>query len=329
MNKCKLSIIVPVYGVEKYIDKCLNSLVKQSLKEIEVIVVNDGTKDNSQKIVDKYVKKYPDKIKSYIKENGGQGSARNYGLKKATGEYIGYVDSDDFVEKDMYKKLYNKAKENNYDIVVCGNYNVSEDYQNKNIDAFINNYNTDYTDLENIFFGKMAVWNKIYKRDILIKNKLEFKEKVWYEDLAFTLKAIMNSNTFAFIDEPLYDYLIREGSTMNNSNVQRNLEILDAFDDILSYIKHNKKEEYFDKVEFLAIDHIYISAIVRILKANADNKIKKETVNELICYMNKNFPNYKNNKYINTLSRNRKIIYKLINLKTYNLVNLIFKIKKG
>lgn len=326
MNKCKVSIIVPVYGVEKYIDKCLNSLVKQSLKEIEVIVVNDGTKDNSQKIVDKYVKKYPDKIKSYIKENGGQGSARNYGLKKATGEYIGYVDSDDFVEKDMYKKLYNKAKENNYDIVVCGNYNVSEDYQNKNIDAFINNYNTD---LENIFFGKMAVWNKIYKRDILIKNKLEFKEKVWYEDLAFTLKAIMNSNTFAFIDEPLYDYLIREGSTMNNSNVQRNLEILDAFNDILSYIKHNKKEEYFSKIEFLAIDHIYISAIVRVLKADADKNIKKETIEKLIDYMNKKFPNYKTNKYINTLSKNRKIIYKLINIKMYGLINLIFKVKKG
>lgn len=326
MNKCKLSIIVPVYGVEKYIDKCLNSLVKQSLKEIEIIVVNDGTKDNSQKIIDKYVKKYPDKIKSYIKENGGQGSARNYGLKKATGEYIGYVDSDDFVEKDMYKKLYNKAKENNYDIVVCGNYNVSEDYQNKNIDAFINNYNTD---LENIFFGKMAVWNKIYKRDILIKNKLEFKEKVWYEDLAFTLKAIMNSNTFAFIDEPLYDYLIREGSTMNNSNVQRNLEILDAFNDILSYIQHNKKEEYFSKIEFLAIDHIYISAIVRVLKAEADDKVKRETINKLIDYMNKKFPNYKNNKYINTLSKNRKIIYKLINMKMYGLINLIFKVKKG
>ena len=326
MNECKLSIIVPVYGVEKYIDKCLNSLVKQSLKEIEIIVVNDGTKDNSQKIIDKYVKEYPDKIKSYIKENGGQGSARNYGLKKATGEYIGYVDSDDFVEKDMYKKLYNKAKENNYDIVVCGNYNVSEDYQNKNIDAFINNYNTD---LENIFFGKMAVWNKIYKRDILIKNKLEFKEKVWYEDLAFTLKAIMNSNTFAFIDEPLYDYLIREGSTMNNSNVQRNLEILDAFNDILSYIQHNKKEEYFSKIEFLAIDHIYISAIVRVLKAEADDKVKRETINKLLDYMNKKFPNYKNNKYINTLSKNRKIIYKLINIKMYGLINLIFKVKKG
>lgn len=322
----KVSIIVPVYGVEKYIDKCLDSLVKQSLKEIEVIVVNDGTKDNSQKIIDKYVKKYPDKIKSFIKENGGQGSARNYGLEKASGEYIGYVDSDDFIEKDMYKKLYNKAKEKDYDIVVCGNYNVSEDYQNKNVDAFISNYNSD---LENIFFGKMAVWNKIYKRDILVKNKLEFKEKVWYEDLAFTLKAIMNSNNFAFIDEPLYDYLIRVGSTMNNSNVTRNLEILDAFNDILSYIKHNKKEEYFSKIEFLAIDHIYISAIVRVLKADSDKNIKKETIEKLINYMNKNFPNYKSNKYINTLSKNRKIIYKLINMKMYSLINLVFKIKKG
>ena len=326
MNKYKVSVIVPVYGVEKYIDKCLDSLVKQSLKEIEVIVVNDGTKDNSQKIIDKYAKKYPDKIKSYIKENGGQGSARNYGLKKATGEYIGYVDSDDFIEKDMYKKLYNKAKENDYDIVVCGNYNVSEDYQNKIIDTFINNYNTD---LENIFFGKMAVWNKIYKRDILVKNKLDFKEKVWYEDLAFTLKTIMNSNTFAFINEPLYDYLIREGSVMNNSNAKRNLEIIDAFDDILSYIRHNKKEEYLNKIEFLAIDHIYISAIVRILKADADKKVKQETIDKLISYMNKEFPNYRNNNYINTLSKNRKIIYKLINLKMYGLINFIFKVKKG
>lgn len=324
--KIKVSVIVPVYNVEKFIDKCLNSLVKQSLKEIEIIVVNDGSPDNSQKIIDKYVKKYPEKVQSFIKENGGQGSARNIGIVKAKGEYISFVDSDDFVEKDMYKKLYNKAKENNYDIVVCGNYNVSEDYQNKNIDAFINNYNTD---LENIFFGKMAVWNKIYKRDILIKNKLEFKEKVWYEDLAFTLKAIMNSNTFAFIDEPLYDYLIREGSTMNNSNVKRNLEILEAFNDILSYIQHNKKEEYFSKIEFLAIDHIYISAIVRVLKAEADDKVKRETINKLIDYMNKKFPNYKNNKYINTLSKNRKIIYKLINIKMYGLINLIFKVKKG
>ena len=323
--KIKVSVIVPVYGVEKYIAKCLDSLVNQTLDEIEIIVVNDGSLDNSQKIIDKYVKKYPNKVKSFIKENGGQGSARNYGLTKSNGEYIGYVDSDDYVEKEMFEKLYNKAKENNYDIVVCGNYNVSEDYQTKEKDIFIDKYDTE---LENITFGKMAVWNKIYKKEILVKNKLKFKEKVWYEDVAFTLKAIISSSSYGFINEPLYNYLIRQGSTMNNSNIVKNLEILDAFDDILLHIKHNKNEDFLEKIEFLAIDHIYISTIVRIINTKTDKKLKKEIINKLITYMNDNFYNYKNNKYIETLSRNRLIIYHLLNMKLYTIIKLIFKIKR-
>ena len=322
----KVSIIIPVWGVEKYVSKCLDSLVNQTLEDIEIIVVNDGSPDNSQKIIDEYVKKYPDKVKSYIKENGGQGSARNYGIEVSTGEYIGFVDSDDFVELDMFEKLYNKAKQDKSDIVVCGSYNVSEDYSKKEKDVFVNNYDTD---LENVLFGKMAVWNKIYKRNIIIDNKITFKEKVWYEDLAFTLKAIINSSKFSFIDEPLYDYLIRQGSTMNNSNVERNLEILQAFDDVLDYIYKNKKEDYIKMIEFLAIDHIYISAIVRVLRAEADNKLKHDVIDKLINYMEKNFPNFKDNSYINKLSRNRKIIYNLISKNRYNSVKLIFKVKKG
>ena len=320
----KVSIIIPVWGVEQYIGKCLDSLVNQKLEDIEIIVVNDGSPDNSQKIIDEYVKKYPDKVKSYIKENGGQGSARNYGIEVSTGEYIGFVDSDDFVELDMFEKLYNKAKQDKSDIVVCGSYNVSEDYSKKEKDVFVNNYDTD---LENVLFGKMAVWNKIYKRNIIIDNKITFKEKVWYEDLAFTLKAIINSSKFSFIDESLYDYLIRQGSTMNNSNVERNLEILQAFDDVLEYIQQTKKQKYMEMIEFLAIDHIYVSAIVRVLRAEADNKLKHDVIDKLINYMEKNFPNFKENKYINTLSRNRKTIYNLITLKQYWLVNLIFKLK--
>lgn len=322
----KVSIIIPVYNVEKYIDRCLNSLVNQTLKDIEIIVVNDGSPDNSQNIIDKYVKKYPRKIKSFIKENGGQGSARNFGLTKATGEYIGYVDSDDYVELDMYEKLYKKAKERNYDIVTCGNYNVSEDYKYKNPDGVLKTYSNK---IENTMFGKMAVWNKIYKKDILIKNNLTFKEKVWYEDLAFTLKTIINAKTYAFVDKPLYNYLIRQGSTMNNSNINRNLEILQAFDDILEYINYQNNKKLFEKIEFLAVDHIYISSIVRIIRTNASNKNKREVIGKLIKYMNINFPQYKNNKYLKTLPKNRKIIYNLINVKQYALINLIFKIKRG
>lgn len=321
MSKYKVSIIVPVYGVEKYIGKCLTSLVNQTLQDIEVIVVNDGTKDNSQKIIDKYVKKYPNKVKSFIKENGGQGSARNFGLAKAAGEYIGYVDSDDYVELDMYEKLYKKAKEDNLDICICGNYNVSEDYEKKIIDLD----NLKYEDnIINALMGKKAVWNKIYKKKVV--EKLEFRSKVWYEDFDFSIKAICNAKKIDYVNEPLYDYLIREGSTMNNSNVERNLEILNAFEVIL---KDKKYEKYFDIIEFLAIDHIYISAIVRVINAKADKKLKLDVINKFISYMNNNFENFRNNKYIDDLSRNRKIIFKLIDKKKYGVIKFIFKIKKG
>ena len=318
MEKYKVSVIIPVWGVEKYISKCLDSLVNQTLEEIEIIVVNDGSLDNSQKIIDEYVKKYPTKVKSFIKENGGQGSARNFGLKKANGEYIGYVDSDDFVELDMYEKMYNKAKEKNLDIVICGSYNVDENNNNKVVDLDKIIFEDKKT---NSFFGRMAVWNKIYKKEIV--EKLEFRSKVWYEDLDFTLKALSNAKKIDYINEPFYDYLIREGSTMNNSNIDRNLEILSAFNEIIN----NKKIDE-EILEFLAIDHIYISAVVRVLNADADNNKKNIVINELINYIEDKFSNYKNNKYIHTLSRNRKIIYNLIKIKQYWLIKLIFRIKR-
>ncbi|MBQ6494994.1 MAG: glycosyltransferase [Bacilli bacterium] len=315
-SKKKVSIIIPVYGVEKYIAKCLDSLVNQTLDDIEIIVVNDGSPDNSQKIIDKYVKKYPDKVKSYIKENGGQGSARNYGIKYATGEYVGYVDSDDYVEKDMYKKLYDKAKVDDLDIVVCGSYNVVEETENKVVD--LDKIIFDDKKL-NSFFGRMAVWNKIYKKK-LVEN-MKFRSKVWYEDLDFTVNVLSKAKKVDYVNEPFYDYLIREGSTMNNSNIERNLEILLAFDEI----KDNKK--YSEIIEFLAVDHIYISAVVRVINADGDKIIKKDTINKLINYVDTNFANYKKNKYLYLLSRNRRIIYNLIKFKQYWLINLIFKVK--
>ena len=118
----KVSVIVPVYNVEKYIDKCLESLVNQTLKDIEIIIVNDGSTDNSIKIVEEYKEKYKNKIIYLEKENGGLSDARNYGIQYAKGEYIAFLDSDDYVDRKMYEKLYNKAIENNSDIVECDFY---------------------------------------------------------------------------------------------------------------------------------------------------------------------------------------------------------------
>lgn len=322
MKKYKISVIVPVYNVEKYIEKCLNSLVNQTLEEIEIIVVNDGSPDNSEKIINKFLKKYPSKIKYFVKENGGQGSARNFGLTKANGEYIGYVDSDDYVEIDMYEKMYKKAKEKNSDIVICGSYNVNE-ITGERIEEIDKIYFEDYK--INAFFGRKAVWNKIYKKEIIEKNNLTFRSKVWYEDLDFTLNTIINAKKIDYVNEPFYDYLIREGSTMNNSNVDRNLEIFLAFDEV---IKNKKLNKYKDIIEFLAVDHIYISTIVRVINAKADNTKKKETINKLLSYMDSNFKDYKKNKYLYLLPRNRKVIFKLLNMKQYTLIKYIFKIKR-
>ena len=317
----KISIIVPVYNVEKYIKKCLDSLVNQTLNDIEIIVVNDGSPDDSQTIIDDFVVRYPDKVKSYIKKNGGQGSARNFGIEHSESQYVAFVDSDDYVELDMFEQMYNCAIKNNSDIVICGNNVIN--MESKIIKQEKPQYGSDY----NILSEKMAVWNKLYKRDI-IKN-ITFRCNVWYEDIDYTIKLLLNTNKISYVDNCLYNYLLRPGSTMNNSNIKRNLELIAAFNEIDRYFKKiNNYNKNTEKIEFLCIDHMYISAIVRVINADANNKDKNIIINEFRSYVYKKFPQYKKNNYIKNLSTNRKIIYFLIKNKLYFLVKIIFKIKK-
>ena len=314
----RVSVIIPVYNVENYLRKCLNSLVNQTLKDIEIIVVNDGTLDNSQEIIDEYVKKYPKKVVSIIQENGGQGAARNTGLLHAKGEYIGYVDSDDYVEENMYEELYKKAKEEDSDIVICGNNVVKENYE------FLSKEDVD----KEFLLGKMAVWNKIYKKNIIVDNKIQFRSKVWYEDLDFTMKVYFSSKKISYVDKPLYNYLLREGSTMNNNNIKRNLELIEAFDSLIDYCKDKKiYNKVKDEIEFLCIYHMYIFAITRVLNTNNNYKAKIAIINKFRDYINSNFPNFKQNKYLYLLPKRRKLIYNLINSKFYCIIMGIFKIK--
>lgn len=314
----KVSVIIPVYNVENYLRKCLDSLVNQTLKDIEIIVVNDGTLDNSQEIIDEYVKKYPKKVVSIIQENGGQGAARNTGLLHAKGEYIGYVDSDDYVEENMYEELYKKAKEEDSDIVICGNNVVKENYEL---------FSKEDVDKE-FLLGKMAVWNKIYKKNIIVDNKIQFRSKVWYEDLDFTMKVYFSSKKISYVDKPLYNYLLREGSTMNNNNIKRNLELIEAFDSLIDYCKDKKiYNKAKDEIEFLCIYHMYIFATTRVLNTNNKYKDKIEIINKFKNYINSNFPNFKQNKYLYLLPKRRKLIYNLINSKFYCIIIALFKIK--
>ena len=217
----KVSVIVPVYNVDKYLDKCLDSLVNQTLKDIEIIIVNDGSKDDSEKIIKKYQKKYPEIIKAYKKSNGGLSDARNYGLKYASGNYIAFVDGDDYVDINMFSKMYNYAKENKLDIVVCDTMMQEEN----NTYALKSNLGYSFDMVKNYIISYPMACIRLVKSSLMKKHK--FEKGILYEDLNLMPILALDTEKIGFLEEPLYYYVIRSGSIMQQKEFS--LKLLDIF----------------------------------------------------------------------------------------------------
>ncbi len=316
----KISVIVPVYNVELYLSKCLDSLVHQTIENIEIIVVNDGSTDNSQKIIDEYKTKYPNKIKSYIKSNGGLSDARNYGIDKANGQYIGFVDSDDYVEINMFEKMYNKAISQNFDIVVC-DVNCQNGNHNKRISSLIE---TDLTKIEEIKKQMISVypvaWNKIYKRTLLL-NKVRFKNKVWYEDVEFLYKLFPYITSIGVVKESLINYVQRKGAISKTFD-KRLYHYIDNWNEIVDFYKSKGfYNQYFEELEYCYVRYLYATFI------KGATHFSKEEFNLAVKEAKKNvqehFPNYKHNKYL-------KKSFKNIYLKHFNnlIANIVFMLYK-
>ena len=291
----KVSVIVPVYNVEKYLDKCLNSLVNQTLKDIEIIVVNDGTKDNSQDIIDKYAKKYKNII-AIKKENGGLSTARNVGIEKATGEYIGFVDSDDYIEYDMYEKMYQKAKTNDYDVVVC---NLKYIYDDREVDAF-SNINNDLLTKEEVktcFLNIYpSVWNKIYKNELIKDNNILFKKGVWFEDVEFTYRLFPYINSIGVVKDKFYNYVQRDGAITRTFD-ERMYHYIDNLNGVVEFYKNNNfYDEYEKELEYIYVRYLYATVIKGVSKYKDDEEFEK-AVKEAIKNVKLHFPKYRRNKY--------------------------------
>ena len=290
----KVSVIVPVYNVFEYIDKCLNTLVNQTLKDIEIIVVNDGTLDESQTIIDKYKKKYPKIIKSFIKENGGLSDARNYGIERANGEYIAFVDSDDYVALDMYEKLYNKAKEKDFDMVVCDVYSVFTDKEvptSSNIKKDILNKKDIKKIYSNIY---PTAWNKLYKSEIIEKNKLRFKKGVWFEDCEFIYRLLPYLNSIGVVKDKLIYYVQREKS-ISKTYDKRLYHYIDNWNGIIDYYKEkNLYNEYKKELEYSYVRYLYATFIKQCANYR-DKKEYKKAVKTAIDERKKHFPHYRRN----------------------------------
>lgn len=318
----KVSVVVPVYNTQKYLEKCLDSLVYQTLDDIEIIVVNDGSPDESQKIIDRYVQAYPNKVRAYIKENGGLSDARNYGIKKASGEYIGFVDSDDYVNLDMYENMYKKAKEEDFDMVVCDIRYVYENTSKEvssQVEEDISDINKIKAQMVNIY---PAAWNKIYKKE-LFENGVLFKKGVWYEDVEFLYRLFPYIKSIGTLKKPFVNYVQRDGAITSTFD-ERVYNYINNFNGIVEFYKDkNFYEDYFSELEYSYVRYLYMTFIRTTCNFNKEEykkacKLAKKNVLE-------KFPNYKQNKYIHGLSG---FYLKHFNVIIQKLVYLFYNLKK-
>ena len=314
----KVSIVVPAYNAEKYIDKCLKSLINQTLKDIEIIVVNDGSKDNTLEKVNKYSDK---RIKLLnLKENKGIGHARNEGIKKALGEYIGFVDSDDYVDNNMFEKMYEKASKEKLDIVVCDFYKQIEN-TNQTIKEIIPNFkNTNLKDNSNLLLDiNLAPWNKIYKRELIVDNKIRFDEELKYEDVPFVVKSLDKAKNIGKLNKCLNYYVVHNKSETTIRD-ERIFDIIKIVDQVRKYFKY--KKNYNDVVDELTIRILCNYNIQQRYQKN--KKIRKKFIKESFQYLEKNIPNYQNNNYFKKRNIFKRIIEK--NKIITNLYCMLYRI---
>ncbi|WP_318505185.1 glycosyltransferase family 2 protein [Bacillus sp. T3] len=214
--KPKISIIVPVYNVEKYIHKCVDSILNQTFQDFELILVDDGSPDNCGFICDDFAQK-DKRVKVVHKQNGGLSTARNAGMDIAEGEYIGFVDSDDWIEPDMYELLFNLCVENDCEIANCSSiiYFTNKTVVNGSHPLIIQNR---HEAMKAMLEGKLydeVVWTKLIKRNLL--TDIRFPEGIVYEDTAFTYKVIHKCKKVCSIGSPKYHYIKRDEGTMGQA----------------------------------------------------------------------------------------------------------------
>ena len=357
MKKYKISIIVPVYNVEKYLARCLDSILCQTFEDIEIICVNDGSKDNSLKILESYSEK-DDRIKIVNKENGGLSSARNEGLKYVTGDYVSFVDSDDWIESDTYELALSAMEKNNADFVSWGAKVVLDNDVNENSVSIISakNYHNirliGYQNLNDNILSKatVTVWNKLFKTSIILDNKLTFPNGLLYEDNEFFYKYSIYCKSAYFIDKYLYNYFQRSNSIIGKMNDKQSMKVADYITIYENIYEFYERNNLISKHKVL-LSNIFNSFLWNTYKFSCNRKLIEKMLKQLAKQIDNNILQSKTvelvkcgkfykidnlcapkhdigNKLVGLTDINDKIIFKLMGIKISLKKQMIFSKKK-
>lgn len=287
----KVTLIVPVYNSEKYIGKCLDSILAQSYGNFEIMVINDGSKDSSQEIIREYQQKYPDKIIAIEQENKGVARTRNESVLKASGDYIMFVDNDDYLDKDYIETFMSHAVAGDYDVVLGG-------YRRPNCDGkIIRELRLQDTEWSKLMIT--APWAKVYRKQYLIENNIQFFEGNLGEDVYFNLKAMLLSSKIKITDYIGYNWFFNNQSVSNTT--QKNIKNLQVYEllnscynmladaDLLSGANYDIAKTYFTR---------YIVWLLSFSTKGLSYQVISKEYNKLFKWLEERFPDYKKNKMI-------------------------------
>ena len=313
----KVSIIVPVYNTEKYIVRCVSSLVNQSYKDIEIILIDDGSSDNSIKLVEE---NFNDKRIIVLKqENQGSGQARNNGIKIASGDYLFFVDSDDFIANETLEIMLSKMIEEKTDWAICDYYKYFDENNKEDI-ASIPNY--DKNNSKQTVISMPGAVCKLFKKEIFDKYKIEFLPGVYFEDNAIIPFVCAVSGKFSYIAEPLYYYCQREGSALNKDKYNEGYDmIFDSLSHLYSkFEQYNLLNDYQQELEYIYIEYLLHAANLRFLKYD-----KRANISRVSSEISRLYPKFYKNNYYQKESIKYKVVCNLFYYKMIGLLKLILR----
>ena len=299
----KVSIIVPIYNAEKYIDTCIESLINQTLKDIEIILVNDGSKDKTQSIIEQYAES-DRRIKIINQINSGPGAARNRGLEISTGEYIKFVDADDYLTLNILDKMYETAKQNNVSLVRGNNKTIIGPFKGndacswsgiKESKIIIPKKEQNYIITETPMIG-----NKLIKRDLIDDIRFPEQKQKW-EDLAVIPVLIAKSQKLFHMNEPVYNYRINMNTTIKDFiyEIPSILDIVRSLETIEQLMKkYNLYDEYYNEIKSLFILHTLFRVENAMTWINSTRKVKETVINSLINILEIKYPDWKDDNII-------------------------------
>lgn len=300
---CKVSIIVPVYNVAPYLEECLKHLVSQTMQDLEIIAVNDGSTDQSLEILKKYEQQYGEKITVYSIENHGVSYARNYGADRANGEYFLFVDSDDYMEADMCEQLYAKAKADHNDMVLCGKVDFydNDDGSFTEREDLLLHTSQNFTIAEKPFeLCRITTfpWDKLIRKELF--EKVRFPENVRFEDLEWVLKMVCLAENIGVVNKPFYHYRRTSKGGFLNTFSEETFDVLKTLKNVLDYMEEKGLyKQYEEELAYICVRHLIRRYPALYRSRQQDLQLKKRMIKETHRFLDINFPKWKRNWYVN------------------------------